>query len=192
MNKFYAVIKDKEGKTISINEARFTKFEAPLDAVCFNESGLSEKFSYFDNCDIEVAGFEGKDPSEEGYTAEYYKSVLGAINRDTKDGVFRDGVAFLFEPLRNYELRDVFEKHCIVSYDYRKKEGYYSFKSTAYVWCDGFAKLIDVCEYISYDFVTNTLKFADEEQIEEFGLYPKIYRNAIDCAKDNNLKFVNF
>lgn len=188
INKFYAVVKEN-GKTISVNEAKFSSFQAPLSAVCFAENGYPEKFSDFTHLEIEIAGFKEEDYN--GKEISYYETPYGAVSGNKREEIILTKafyIPYVFEAQRNCDLANIFKDYCTMSYE-RNQDGYYYFKCRAYVWDNevGFVKLIDVSKFIVYDFVTNDVKFLD------YGMYDgKFYKNAMDCAEAHNVKFVSF
>lgn len=181
-NTFFAAIKN--GNDLSINEARFTSLQAKLSTIRFGANGYSEKITCAKSYEIEIAGVSEIKRGNSFIT--YYKTLYGALSKNFDDCVAKQDINFGFEPRQNCYIASKFEKDLIVTY-LKAEDGLCYYKSFAYVWDNRnkCVKFIDADDYAMYDFVSDKVTFLECE-------YGKLYKSAIDCAKDNNVKFVEF
>lgn len=183
-NIFYAAIRDENG--LSINEAKFTMFKAPLSSIKFGANGYSEKISTAHSYEIAIAGISETKKDNFSSQIEYYKSIYGAVTDNLNDAVFNQGINLVFEPQKNCYLAEKFEKDFIVKYT-TEKDGFSHYNCFGYVWdaekkC---VKYINADDYAVYDFVNDEVIFLG-------GKYGKLYKHSVVCAKENDVKFVVF
>lgn len=181
-NTFFAAIRN--GNDISINEARFTSLQTRLSTIRFGANGYSEKITYAKSYDIDIAGVSEIKHGNSFIT--YYKTLYGALSKNFDDCIAKQEINFGFEQRQNCYIASKFENDFIVRY-LKAEDGFFYYKSFAYVWdnTNKCVKFIDADDYAMYDFVSDKVTFLECE-------YGKLYKSAIDCAKDHNVKFVEF